>query len=403
MKKIAKFGIALILAALLTACGAREGDYPDYEDYVEITTPALPTPPLPTGTPPSPTPAPTTPAAETPAIAEETDFTPTMPIAEEGFSLPVRRNTISAGYTLSAAIMADGGVYTWGGTYGEPTRTSENMAAIRAFTLWFWALDHDGGLWGFSQHDGEKFAIAEEIADISGDGIIAKNGNLRNSPPMPPITQFMFSIHTEFLWQLRANHIIDMAEFGEQRLFLSHDNSLWGAGLNLPGIVHEELHGFHREMVHIMDDVAQISAGSNHLLILMTDGRLYTWGANHRGQLGIGNFSPNSDSHHILDNVAAIEAVADSSFAITTAGALYAWGANNYGQLGNGEVALRQTTPVPIMQGIAAVSAGYSHTLALSTTGRLYAWGDNEFGQLGNNTTQSRPYPVFVMDGVELP
>jgi hypothetical protein len=88
-------------------------------------------------------------------------------------------------------------------------------------------------------------------------------------------------------------------------------------------------------------------------------------------------------------------------------GRLYAWGRNWEGQLGVGTGGADINTLVPVLlpPGISrwkAIAAGYTHSLAIGEDCSLYAWGDNSYGQLGNGLTlgQNRPVPTAAVRGL---
>ena len=103
-------------------------------------------------------------------------------------------------------------------------------------------------------------------------------------------------------------------------------------------------------------------------------------------------------------------------YAITTDGTLWRWGNDRryYVTVGllpiTGEttqflhytgtgITLREP-PIAFKQNVAFVVGGTRHSHAITTDGRLWAWGGNNRGQLGDGTTQTRPYPVPIMDNV---
>ena len=91
--------------------------------------------------------------------------------------------------------------------------------------------------------------------------------------------------------------------------------------------------------------IEKICCGSAHTLVLTSNGTLYGWGYNHRGQLGIVKEGITIDKPTRLiiisllnDNLffKYIYCRNHSSFAITTNGVLLSWGYNDYGVLGQG-------------------------------------------------------------------
>ena len=198
-------------------------------------------------------------------------------------------------------------------------------------------------------------------------------------------------------------------------------------------------------------NVVQINAGDEHGVALISDGSVYTWGRNHRGQLANGTtsdgFTPSkitvpgevvsiaaSDYNTAvilsdgtlwmagdntcgqlcraasqqpvtsfvqipLKNVAQVVMGDYHVAAVTEDGSLYTWGSNEYGQLGNWQL-LSASTPQYIMRGVRQVETGDYHTFALTDSGDLYAWGRNDNGQLGDGTTSHVYAPTLVLRGV---
>ena len=184
----------------------------------------------------------------------------------------------------------------------------------------------------------------------------------------------------------------------------------------------------------VMSNVATVSVGLNHTMAITTDGRLWGWGANEDGQLGVDvtskryslpqsmgrngsgteifgsndylqitenavleKFSPTPVE--IMDNVAYVSAGDNFTMAIKTDGSLWAWGRNNNGQLGDGTT-ITGYAPIRILDDVDSVSAGRSFVMAIKSDGSLWTWGNNSSGQLGNGTTIEQHSPGKIMDDV---
>ena len=150
----------------------------------------------------------------------------------------------------------------------------------------------------------------------------------------------------------------------------------------------------------------QVEAGSAHGLALKRDGTLWTWGANDAGQLGQSNTLTFLTPTRVGEDSAWVEVRAGGSFSLARRadGTIWAWGANTNGELGQGFFKTNQIAPVMVgtNSNWAAISAGVFHSLARTTNGTLWSWGRNNFGQLGiasggsgaENSNTNRPARV---------
>jgi alpha-tubulin suppressor-like RCC1 family protein len=148
---------------------------------------------------------------------------------------------------------------------------------------------------------------------------------------------------------------------------------------------------------------ATISAGTTHTLAVRTDGTLWAWGNNSNGRTGL-----TTDVGNTLvptqvgtdTGWAAVAAGGSHSLALRTDGTLWAWGGNDRGQLGLGDSGFgtERTTPTQVGTDAdwATISAGSSHSLALRTDGTLWAWGTNLNGELGLGDDEHRSTPSQV-------
>lgn len=183
------------------------------------------------------------------------------------------------------------------------------------------------------------------------------------------------------------------------------DGTLWTWGNNGNGQLglRDRVHRSSPVQVGALTNWKQVSVGgfSGHTLAVKTDGTLWSWGDNGRGQLASLNTTIRSSPVIVgaLTNWKQTAATSSGSYAVKTDGTLWAWGRNTEGQLGLLNVAHR-SSPVQVgtLTNWKSVngSAGALSIAAVKTDGTLWAWGDNIFGQLGLLNVTSRSSPVQV-------
>lgn len=148
-------------------------------------------------------------------------------------------------------------------------------------------------------------------------------------------------------------------------------------------------------------NIKQIAAGSNHVLALDANGFIYAWGTGQQHQLGRRIFEahpkislrPAPVRSLPVRGARAVKVACGSyhSFAIDQEGRVYAWGLNNYGGLGIPEGAGEDSAAVPkprLVETLADykivdIAGGHHHSLACTEDGKLLAWGRLDFHQVG--------------------
>ncbi len=127
--------------------------------------------------------------------------------------------------------------------------------------------------------------------------------------------------------------------------------------------------------------VVQVSLGYKHSAALLSDGSLWLWGDNSKGQLGDGTTKDKHSPTKIMDDVVQISLGYQHSAAVKTDGSLWTWGLNNHGQLGDGTTENR-LTPVEVLSGVSKISLGSYHSAAIKNDGSVWAWGQNISSEL---------------------
>lgn len=183
-------------------------------------------------------------------------------------------------------------------------------------------------------------------------------------------------------------------------------------------------------------NIENVSCGSAYTMVLNKSGRIYGWGENWDGQLGLGHNEPqylpqklplvlppvlpsmHEDSEMFpdyprkgnltMENVKIVELLCGSShtMAITNTNEVYTWGYNKYGQLGLGDndypsrdgfgttCCTHRDYPHKLdSKNIKLISGGIYHTVAVDNFNNIYAWGYNKNGQLGLGHNKKRNLP----------
>ena len=161
--------------------------------------------------------------------------------------------------------------------------------------------------------------------------------------------------------------------------------------------------------------ITAIAAGGDHSLALDSQGNVWAWGNNDRGQLGTSDQDtlrsrvPVKLPFPLNTRFTKIAAGALHSLAIDSNGNLWAWGANDKGQLGNGtNIDSFGPTNVSFPAGtprITTIAAGGRHSLAVDANNNLWAWGFNDHGQLGNpqaGLSSNTPVRSIFPDGTRI-
>jgi len=310
-------------------------------------------------------------------------------------------NTAGAGMGWQGGVKSDGTLWNQGyahyGNTGQNNRTTySSPKQIGSGTYWVqvgatgtWtagAISKEGGMWTW----GYRLGLG-----INADGSIE-----RSSPVQVGGSDWYF---------LRNSY---PAGESSQGLALKTDGRLYSWGYNTdgalgsqraPGVNHRASSPIQigNNERYLSDWTTEISGGSDWSMAINKSNQLYGWGNNEQGQLGQNNKTDYATPVLIPGNWKTVACVAGDTYyatlAIKTDGTLWAWGDNQKGQLGlNNKNEYSSPRQVGTDTNWALVAGNNRSSLATKTDGTLWSWGYNSKGQLGQNNTTEYSSPRQV-------
>lgn len=146
-----------------------------------------------------------------------------------------------------------------------------------------------------------------------------------------------------------------------------------------------------------------VACGWRHTISVSSSGCLYSYGWSKYGQLGHGDFEDHLIPHKLEalsgSFVTEISGGWRHTMAITSDGKLYGWGWNKFGQIGVGDN-VDHCSPVQVKfphdQGVVKISCGWRHTLALTERQNVFSWGRGTNGQLGHGESVDCNIPKLI-------
>jgi len=210
--------------------------------------------------------------------------------------------------------------------------------------------------------------------------------------------------------QLKRFFIVSIAAGRWHNMALTSDRQvwIWGSGhFGQLGLDNFESVGI-PQLIRALDGraVCKLLCGGWHSAVITETGKMLIWGKNTHGQLGFGdtkstNFPKINQDLRYHGKIRTAALGANHTLVVMVMNKVFAFGDNNYGQLGLDDKRQNQREPREVMdlksKNICQVSAGDQHSVTLSVFGEVWAWGGSPYGQLGHGgiTDLSRPTPLL--------
>ena len=169
-----------------------------------------------------------------------------------------------------------------------------------------------------------------------------------------------------------------------------------------------DLHDVVVRKVEGLKDIVKVVCGSDYTMALDKRGKIYSFGNNGYGQLGISGNATKVMEPKMLFIPASAGRVVDiacgeeHSAYLDDQGRVHTWGYGNDGQLGHGtKTSLNTPKRVDCDSPVSKVVCGGGHTGLLTKNGDLYLMGRGRDGQLGRgnhveSVAASLPQPTLV-------
>lgn len=171
----------------------------------------------------------------------------------------------------------------------------------------------------------------------------------------------------------------------------------WGQNENGEGGIGNTASKIGKNEIKGITKAIEIKAGKNHAIIQKSTGEIYAIGTNQNGESGTGKEESkilNATKIENLGTVVEIGTGDNHSMAITEDGKVYGWGSNIKGELGLGaNTKIEQPTQIPNLENIKYIDGGKGYSIAINNQGEMYTTGGNESGEQGNGSkTETKTY-----------
>jgi alpha-tubulin suppressor-like RCC1 family protein len=261
-------------------------------------------------------------------------------------------------------------------------------------------LRENAAPWGWSP-DGTQILFRDRAADTPTSSSSALWRMRADGTGAAPVASPAYAWDVD--WTGPQPPMAAVSGGGIHTLALGVDGRVWAFGSNAQGQVGIGAAAESRTPVAVpgLGPTYAISAGILHSLAVMDDATVKAWGYNGLGLLGDGTTIDRHQPVTVagLSSMVATAAGFYHSLGLRSDGTVWAWGWNGFGELGDGTTTGRlRAAQVPGLTEVVAISAGAYHSLALRSDGSVWAWGYNEHGELGIGAGGEAHGPTRVAD-----
>jgi alpha-tubulin suppressor-like RCC1 family protein len=337
---------------------------------------------------------------------------------------------IAEGSEFSLALKSDGTVWAWGdnwdgrlgnGTFDVsplPVQVKDStgtgylsgIVAIATLNSTGLALKSDGTVWAWGNNENGQLGNAGQLFD---------GGDYNRDLPVQVVDVADGSGFMQGVAKIFGGN-------SSTAFVQKQDGTVWAWGNNGQGQIGDGSIDNRNQPVIVRNSavpgdnlagVKAIQSDNNFTLVVKSDGTVWAWGDNSRGQLGNGTLDPSLYPQQVkgfggagyLSGVKDIAVKSGTSLGLKSDGTVWSWGSNGVGELGNGssgmaidDASADSLYPVKVKElddptGYltdvrAIIGHGYDYFMAQKTDGSFYSWGGNQTGmknQLASTTSNT--------------
>jgi len=189
-------------------------------------------------------------------------------------------------------------------------------------------------------------------------------------------------------------------------LALLNDGTVKSFGLNDSGQLGYVGNSLMPKLIPSLSNVKQIAGGSYNSFALLNDGTIKAFGYNSLGELGLGNTTNPISTPTLIPGISNAKQISGGTHhtsILITDGTVYTFGYNVGGQLGLGD-AVNRTSPtlIPNLTNVKQIASGYYYSMVLLDDGTVKAYGNNPQLGLGDITTCTTPTLIPNLSNISL-
>ncbi|MBQ1963028.1 MAG: hypothetical protein II369_02800 [Clostridia bacterium] len=313
---------------------------------------------------------------------------------------------IDAGANHVIALTTDGTVYTWGSNatgqlgYEDPKdkqTTPKEVELLKNLSVTAVAAGN-----GFSLallEDGAVYAWGDNTFLALGTQTLPEGASFTFHPTK------IEALTGNYITQIVADDSCAAAITGAGTVYFWGKNESYRFGMNGTGNLLPTVHAS-------LSSCSELAFGGSHTVALLSNKTLKAAGLNDKGEFGIGQESEPDAPYPFFKEtrfttpamVSKVAAGTNHTVILGTDGVLYTYGDNSQGQLGYSGMNV-QYKPKAVDLGenrIAGIDAAYNNTAIVTTDGKVYTWGESNADQLGHgivNDTGATPLAVLGPNG----